>query len=552
MTKTVNPLHLLFVLTFMLSPYLSWAQEGTPPASAATAPVATPPPVAATGEAQTLPNLDEKMTQDLAPVEETIKAESTGRVRNYLNLIVGLDEDQKLELPPGEYAIKKGTAGDLVDVKYAKDLNIFRFYPKKEGFGILTIHDKKTGVILSEVRVEVRRTDLEKIVREVKALLNEVDGITVKIVNNRVLIDGQVILPKDLFRISNVVKQFDNVKSIVTLSPISRKKIAEYIQRDINNPEVSVRVVNEAIVLEGLVDPEISARACDIAALYLPERVEPKGDIENLNISKVRASDGPNAASSSCKASIGLIDRMTRKPASAPPPPKMIQVVVHFVELLKNYNNSFNFQFTPAINEESGMQISSGGGSSGASFSAIISNLFPKLNWAKSHGYARLLESTSVLVKDGSEGVVNKTKTIQVANSNALTGANTNPVNATVGLAVTPSIVEGQTGGVLLNNLTLSISDFTGQSTNTTTSAVKTSIIVRDRQSAAIGGLMRNYTATSYNDPQNMPENPIISLRAGKKYLRDQAQFVVFATPIIKASASAGVEQVKKKFRMKE
>lgn len=508
----------------------------------------------ASGEAQMLPVLDEKVSQDLPTNDDTIKAESAGRVRSYLNLIVGLDQDEKIELPEGEYAIKKGTAGDIVDVKYAKDLKLFRFLPKKEGFGILTIHDKKTGVILSEVRVEVRRSDLEKVVREVKSLLNEVDGITVKIVNSRVLIDGQVILPKDLFRIANVVKQFDNVKSIVTLSPISRKRIAEYIQRDINNPEVSVRVVNEAIVLEGLVDPEIELRACDIAALYLPDRVEPKGEIENLNIQKIRPSDPANTTSASaCRASIGLINRMTRKPAAASPPPKMIQVVVHFVELLKSYNNSFNFQFTPAIDEQSGIQITSGGSSSGASFAATISNLFPKLNWAKSHGYARLLESASVLVKDNEPGTVSKSKTVQTTVTNPTTGQPTSQgIPASITLNVTPQIVEGQTGGVELKKLSIQISDFEGRSTNVVTSSVTTTILVRDRQSAAIGGLMRNYSATSYNDPDGVPDNPIISLRAGKKYLRDQAQFVVFATPIIKASASAGVEQVKKKFRMKE
>jgi pilus assembly protein CpaC len=44
----------------------------------------------------------------------------------------------------------------------------------------------------------------------------------------------------------------------------------------------------------------------------------------------------------------------------------------------------------------------------------------------------------------------------------------------------------------------------------------------------------------------------VITLNHGKKYEKSNGNFVVFVTPIIKSSASTGVEQIKKKFRMKE
>ncbi|MNL77338.1 hypothetical protein D3C87_2034910 [compost metagenome] len=74
---------------------------------------------------------------------------------------------------------------------------------------------------------------------------------------------------------------------------------------------------------------------------------------------------------------------------------------------------------------------------------------------------------------------------------------------------------------------------------------------VRDRQSAAVGGLIRNSTSTGYNRPSGQ-KNPIISLYASKEFVKQQSQFVVFVTPMIKTSASAGSEQIKKKFRLRD
>ncbi len=82
-------------------------------------------------------------------------------------------------------------------------------------------------------------------------------------------------LPKDLARIFNVVRQFgDQASSLVTLSPLAQKKIAEFIARDINNPEIEVRAVNEKIILQGWANSEEeSKRAEIIVKTYLPDIV---------------------------------------------------------------------------------------------------------------------------------------------------------------------------------------------------------------------------------------------------------------------------------------
>ncbi|HWU43549.1 MAG TPA: hypothetical protein VN132_08930, partial [Bdellovibrio sp.] len=72
------------------------------------------------------------------------------------------------------------------------------------------------------------------------------------------------------------------------------------------------------------------------------------------------------------------------------------------------------------------------------------------------------------------------------------------------------------------------------------------------RQSAAVGGLIRNSSSAGYNPADPDVKNPIISLYASKSFTKNQSQFVVFVTPVVKTSASAGAEQVKKKFRLRD
>jgi pilus assembly protein CpaC len=79
---------------------------------------------------------------------------------------------------------------------------------------------------------------------------------------------------------------------------------------------------------------------------------------------------------------------------------------------------------------------------------------------------------------------------------------------------------------------------------------INTTITVRDRQSAAFGGIISKSSSNDYGLP--IDPKAIITLTAAKGYRKNGGNFVVFVTPIIKSSASAGVEQVKKKFRLKE
>lgn len=465
------------------------------------------------------------------------------RTRQYINLTIGIEQDLKLPPLPAEVQFK-GDFRRIVTASHSKELNVLRFTPRGEGFATLTIHDSRNGKILAEYRIDVQKSKLDKVVREIRALLGDIEGISIKVVNNRVVVDGQVLLPKDMGRIFTVVQQFgDQASSLVTLSPLAQRKIAEFISRDINNPEIEIKAVNDKIILSGFAnDEEEKVRAEIIAKTYLPDIVVDAAEQGGLIRKRKPANDGV----------INLIQIKDKAPG---PPPKMIQLVVHFVELNKEYGKSFKFQFTPELGDSSGLQFTAGqnGGGVVSQITGTISNLLPKLNWAKNHGHARILESTSLIVQDGKQGSINQTTAFPVPTPSTTPGGPVTyqPVNVGINSAITPLLLGERSGSVKMD-MQFSVSnivDFSSGIPITANNNIQTTIVVRDRQSAAVGGLIRNVASTAYNPPSGA-RNPIISLYASKSFQRKQSQFVVFITPVVKTSASAGAEQVKKKFRL--
>lgn len=517
----------IFILVF-LSYFETHAQSGpigtpiAPPGPAASA----PPPAAG----------DEKP--------------NAKRIRRQLNLIVGLFHDEEFLIPDRETVIRGRI--ESMDINRIAGTDVFRIFPKKAGSGILTLNDKKTGQILVEIRFDIRDDSIERTLREIQALLADIEGIEFKLINPpgapgtppTILIDGFVLLPKDLIRIYQVIANYPGVKSLVTLSPIARQKIAEFINREVNNPEVKVTAFGNLIKLEGQVNNDQErARIKSIVALYLPDIVTEKapdsggGSVQIVGRKQSGSVDDL------------IIDLMTVKPAEdkVDPPPKLIQIVAHFVKFNDSYQKAFNFKFSPVISTQSGTTAQAQTGFD--STINLLSNLLPKLQWARYHGYAKVLDTASILVQDKTPNA-KIFRNISLAQTTVAGGAiTTTAPQAGVSLSVSPTIKSERSGLVELKNLNVSVAS--GSKTEpTSTTTVETTISVRDRQSAAFAGIIKKSSDTNFGAPTD--DQAIITFNASKDYSRNNSQFVVFVTPIIKSSASSGVEQVKKKFRLRE
>ncbi len=467
---------------------------------------------------------------------------SRGVKSTYLTLAVGLYNDEKMENLPEDIELD-GTFRKLTTVQWNASTKTLRFNPRTQGVGTLIIKHPKTGNVLAEFTLDVRKTDLQKVAREVQSLLQGIEGIQVRILNNKVVVDGQILLPSDMKRIHTVVKQYGNqATSLVVLSPMAQNKIAQFIERKINNPEIRVNAVNNKFILEGFANSRDERDKAEIIAkMYVPDVVVDEAVADKKVLER--------------KVDV-VINLIAVRPPPEAEPSKIVQMVVHYVELQKDYSKSFRFQWLPDIGDGSSMQFSSGGSKSGGFMSSItgtVSNLLPKLNWAKQHGFARVLQSASVIVEDGRQGVINSITRLPYQVVNGQGQPSTNFEETGIRTSITPQIMGARSDSVklALNFAVKSLLSYSDQGPLTASREIQTIVHIRSGQSAAVGGLITNDSGTNYNKlPANASANPLISLYASKDFRRNQSQFVVFVTPLIKSSASAGSDKIKKKFRL--
>lgn len=459
-----------------------------------------------------------------------------------LDLYVGIYSDVPIPNAPSNIELK-GTFRDLTRVEHNQASQVMRFNPKKEGTGTVIVTNAGTGEVIYEFTISVKKTDLKRVAREIQSLLENIEGINIKILNNKVIVDGQILLPTDMKRIHSVVKQFgDLATSLVTLSPMAQNKIAQFIEKKINNPEIHVTATNQKFILEGIANSkEERDRAEILAKMYVPDVIVDEAVADKKVLER--------------KADV-VINLISVRPPAEPEPEKIIQMVVHYVELQKDYIKGFRFQWTPDVGDGSSLQFSTGGNSPGgvmATLTGTISNLLPKLNWAKEHGAARVLQSSSIIVEDGKTGVLNSITRLPYQVVNAQGQPSTNFEETGLRTNITPKVMGARSDSVKLaiNFSVKSLLSYSDQGPLTAAREIQTTIHVRSGKSAAIGGLITSDSATNYNKlPANVSRNPIISLYASKDFRKNQSQFVVFVTPIIKSSASAGSENIKRKFRV--
>lgn len=467
-----------------------------------------------------------------------------GGEKKFLSLYTGIYYDEPVPLAPERIDIE-GTFRAFTGVQYRPDNRTVRFNPKAAGNGTLTIKDPATQRILYEFIITVEKTDLQSIARQIRSLLNEIDGINIKIINNKVIVDGQILLPKDMNRIHSVVKQFGNAAaSLVTLSPLAQTKIAQFIERKINNPEIRVSAINGKFILEGVAnDKDEKDRSEIIAKTFVPDVVidEAVADKKVLE----RRTDV-------------VINLITIKAAAPQEPGKIVSLTVHFVELQKDYSNGFRIQWTPSLGDDSKINFTSGGNSPGnvvTTITGTINGLLPRLNWAKEHGHARVLQASTIVVQDREKGTLNSTTRLPYQVINAQGQPSTNFEEAGLRTSITPVILGARSDSISLdmNFSVKSLISYTEAGPLTSARDIQTKLVVRSGASAAVGGLISSDTGTNYNKlPSDAAKNPIISIYASKDFRRNQSQFVVFVTPVIKSSASAGSDKIKRKFRLKD
>ncbi|MFA5583764.1 MAG: pilus assembly protein N-terminal domain-containing protein [Bacteriovoracaceae bacterium] len=471
-----------------------------------------------------------------------------------IEVAIGIDHIEKLDF---DYHTKIVIGNDqLLKVIMIPNKREMIFQGLKPGRTTVTVRDN-VGDVRVRYTIVVTATGKSNVVSELRELIGDVEGLEIGIKGGKVFVGGEIVVPNDIGRVSKVLASYPEVLTLIEMSPqtqrVIAKKMADELARN-NLRDVSVRVVNKAFWLEGVVSsPDKKDLAMVIARAYLPPKI--------LSLSE--SGEGRFAAPSDAS---DIIDFIAVNPKKEPQPaPKLIKISSQFVELSKSYNRIFSFRWAPLMGaDNSQIAIGPQGGSGGqggdivtrssGTLSATISNLFPKLNSARTAGYARVIQSAMVITRNEKPATITKDTSIPFAvGSGDFTKASSASVGITV--SVEPRILEEEKIEMGVN---ISIKLQVGSSPQpiVTNNSVNTTLVIKSTESAAVGGVVQNQSTTDYDaDPNQGAEDapsPLFNLNRSKAYVNQKSQYVIFLTPEIIESASVGTEEIRKKFRRRE
>jgi pilus assembly protein CpaC len=157
--------------------------------------------------------------------------------------------------------------------------------PSEDGLSVV-INGLSEGT--SELRIEklqgadmvtnvVVRTDLNELLGQVQDLLSDVEGLTIKIVGNKIVLQGQILTGSDYEKVNKVAAMYGN--TVVNLSTFDRTQMNKYVEqailKDIGIDTVTARVMGDTVVLDGVVyKTEDVKRAEQLAKLRVPNVVD--------------------------------------------------------------------------------------------------------------------------------------------------------------------------------------------------------------------------------------------------------------------------------------
>lgn len=473
-----------------------------------------------------------------------------------MNLAIGIDEVRKFDYKFNP----KIQIGDQSKIKLivspAKQEITFRGL--KGGKTSVTIRDA-SGDIRDIFLVNVTTDGNSNIVRELRELIGDIEGIEINIRGGKVIVEGEIVVPDKIGRISTVLARYPEVMALVEYSKQTQVIVAREMQDAINKSamkDVTVRVVNGDYWLEGVVNSEgKKILAKSIATAYKPARItglaqtQGGGRYEYVERGQI----------------VDFINVNEKKDPE--PPAKLVKVSAQFVELSKDYSKFFSFKWQPVMTNNASISFgktSEGGVTTeeNGSLSGTISRLFPQLQSAKSAGYARIIQSGMAVTNENQQVTISKSSNIDFAvGSGDNTVAKSSRISFT--LQTTPSI--GVEENVLLKSLKVSVQlpnrGAASSNPQTTNNEINTNLTIKSRESAVIGGIIQSSSLTDYDkDPNATPPqddgtqqaSSLFNLFRGKSYGTNKTQFVVFVTPEILESASRGTEEIRKKFRKRE
>jgi pilus assembly protein CpaC len=188
------------------------------------------------------------------------------------NVALGVGTQKVLTVP----GIQRVAVGDpaVADVRVIGNGQLL-IMGSSEGKTTLLVW-KSSGQRVSYL-VSVRKQDPNEIITEIKKLLGEIEGVNVRMVGDRIYLDGQAYTQSDADRIEQVAGLYPNVKSFVKIAPNAKKLVAQNLNAAFQKAglkNVQANVVGSTIFLEGSVESQQDLQKAELITKAIGEKVE--------------------------------------------------------------------------------------------------------------------------------------------------------------------------------------------------------------------------------------------------------------------------------------
>ncbi|OFZ20798.1 MAG: hypothetical protein A2202_06570 [Bdellovibrionales bacterium RIFOXYA1_FULL_36_14] len=488
-------------------------------------------------ELQTENNNTDNKSEDIKPEQMEVE------------VVLGVDKHLELDFIPNRQ-VQVGNRS-VLDYEFLVGRKEITLKGLKPGTTNVTLRDNTDPDKKLTLNIKVTTNAQSKVLQDLQSFLKDIEGIEIKVVGDTITLDGFLVIPDDIGRILYILEKYPDIVNLVELSPQTQREVAKKMQEEIHAAgmrQVNVRIIHKTFVLEGVVSSnEEKSKASRIATLFLPDRIQSlakrKGGIETVPRSIIQ----------------DFISVNEKK--DQPPLPKLVKITAQFVELTKSFSDVFGFEWSPWLGG-SGGEIQLGRTSGGlttnskSTLSAIISDLFPKLLSAQNAGHARVIQSSVLIVKEDVVGTIKKiVESVNPIGSGEFQKSQTS--KGGYQLEVKPKILKDENIDLEIVMDSDTISGRSQEEIETLKNNIKTTLIVKSKESAVIGGVFDKKDETQFNtpSPQKVREGEgqkLFSFIRGKQNVVSKAQFVMFITPEIIPSASTGAEDIKKKFRRRK
>lgn len=444
-----------------------------------------------------------------------------------LDVVVGTQKVISVPYDFGDISIGNSSTANITPMRGKREILVFGLRP---GVNSLILFDTR-GNRRDEYEIQILSENLERSMKNIKNLLGDIEGLKFRIVADKIVIEGEVFLEDEIRRVNAVAEKNPNIIQNVTLSPLTQRILAATIEKEIARPDISVRPLRNQIMLEGTVYSETAKiRAESIARAYYSNIV---------NVLEVRQAERP------------------------PSKEKTVVLIAHYVNLSKSLLNSWGIEWAPLasesgsitdleLNAEYNLETGVLSSEKGIEVTARASLLLPRIQRAKTSGYARVLENPTVSVKSGES--VSMFSGLQYPYPVYVQGGvSIEWKDIGIKLEATP-YAQGDSVDMKLK---IEVTDL-GQLSNSNgdpaidTSKIDTRQYCKAGESIVIGGLARMSDGVLYNRSPGEVEGALVHLFKSKQYNKAKSQFLVFLTPQIHETSSTANKEIQEKFNLKE